>query len=199
MPARIGRKSLAIAAVCLALSGCVSFGGKTPDQLFRLTADNRAPIGAESAGKLSSALVVMDPASDRSLDVLRVPVRINNSALAYLKDASWVEKPARQFRSLLAETLRARTGRLVTEGGDYEISGKPVTLSGRLLDMGYDATEQAVVVRYDAILQDGAGNSKLKRFEARVPGIAAEAAVVGPALNRAANDVAVQVSDWVGR
>ena len=37
-----------------------------------------------------------------------------------------------------------------------------------------------------------------RRFEAGIPGIAADRESVGPALNRAANDVAVQVADWVG-
>ena len=36
-----------------------------------------------------------------------------------------------------------------------------------------------------------------KRFEAVVPGISAKPEAVGPALNKAANEVAAQVADWM--
>jgi cholesterol transport system auxiliary component len=143
------------------------------------------------------ALVVLDPDTDRRIDVLRVPVQVDDATVAYVKDASWVERPARQFRRLLAETIRAKGGRLVVEGDDAEVAGK-TTLRGRLLDMGYDARSQAIVVRFDALREDAGGAVLTKRFEATVPGIAADAKTVGPALNRAANEVAAQVADWVG-
>ena len=38
-----------------------------------------------------------------------------------------------------------------------------------------------------------------RRFEARVPVAAIDAASAGVALNRAANQVAMQVADWIGR
>ena len=70
-----------------------------------------------------------------------------------------------------------------------------VRLGGRLLDMGYDAGSQSVVVRFDAIRSAG-GTLSTKRFESVIPGIAAEPEQIGPALNRAANQVAAQVADW---
>ena len=190
-------KGALIAASCFALSGCLSLGGKTPDQLFRLTPDEAAPTGTTASGKLSDAIVVLDPETDRSLDVLRIPVRVNASKLAYLKNAAWIEKPAREFRALLAETLRARTGRLVVEGGDFEVTGETF-VRGRLLEMGYDVPRGAVVVRFDAIRSGGPGSEIVtKRFEAVVNGVEPKAKYVGPALNQAANDVARQVADWV--
>jgi cholesterol transport system auxiliary component len=191
-------KGALIAAACLGLSGCISLGGKAPDQLFRLTADETAPAGATSSGQLADAIVVLDPEADRSLDVLRVPVRVDASQLAYLKNAAWIEKPTRQFRSLLAETLRARTDKLVVEGGDFEVTGKTL-IGGRLLRMGYDAQQRAVVVRFDAMRSNGLDGTEIatKRFEAVVNDVAPKAKAVGPALNAAANDVARQVADWV--
>lgn len=181
----------------LVLSGCLSFGGKAPDQLFRLTPERRAPAGAMASGSMADAVVVLDPESDRSLDVLRVPVRVNESSLAYLKGAGWVEKPSRLFRSLLAETIRAETGKLVLEGGDYEVTGKTV-LKGRLLEMGYEAQDKAVVVRFDAVRSErGSAEIEARRFEAVIDGVPPKAQYVGPALNEAANDVAMQVSQWV--
>ncbi|MCT2399701.1 ABC-type transport auxiliary lipoprotein family protein [Novosphingobium mangrovi (ex Huang et al. 2023)] len=191
-------KGLLIAAACLGLSGCISLGGKAPEELFRLTAEETAPAGAAVSGQLADAIVVLDPDADRSLDVLRVPVRVDASRLAYLKNAAWIEKPTRQFRSLLAETIRARTGKLVVEGGDYEVTGKTV-IGGRLLRLGYDAQKRAVVVSFDAVRTDGIDGSQIatKRFEAVVNDVVPKAEAVGPALNAAANDVARQVSDWL--
>lgn len=190
-------KGALFAISCLALPGCISLGGKTPELLFGLTADKSAPAGATASGRLSDAIVVLDPETDRSLDVLRVPVRVDGSNIAYLKDAAWIEKPAREFRALLAETIRAETGQLVVEGSDFEAAGKTF-VRGRLLEMGYDAPRGAVIVRFDA-MRSGAPGSDIvtRRFEAVVNGVEPKARFVGPALNQAANDVARQVADWI--
>src|SRR5690606_8266814 len=112
------------------------------------------------------------------------------------KDAVWVEKPSRLFQTLLAETIRAGGNRLVIQEGDLGQSGL-TTLSGQLLDMGYDAAAGAVVVRFDGVLQSGDGQVRTRRFESRVPA-APDAISVAPALNQAANQVAREVADWVG-
>lgn len=190
-------KGLSLAPVLLT-AACVSFGPDVPDRLISLTPEVRAPAGELAAGAMENAIVVLDPDTDRRLDVARVPVQVNASTVAYLKDASWVERPARQFRQLLAETVRFSSGRVVVEGADYEVTGETV-LSGRLLDMGYDARDQAVVVRYDALLRNQNGSVRSRRFEAIVPGIPAEVGAVAPALNEAANDVAQQVAEWITR
>jgi len=185
-----------IAAACLTLPGCISLGAKVPEQLIKLTPDVSAPAGATASGQLSDAIVVLDPEADRSLDVMRVPVQINESSVAYLKDASWIEKPTRQFRNLLAETLRAETGKLVVEGGDFEVTGKTL-IGGRLLNMGYDAPSSSVVVRFDAMRREPGGEIVTRRFESVVNNVEPKADWVGPALNQAANDVARQVAQWV--
>ena len=187
-------KGLVLAATFL-LAGCVSLGGEVPDQLIVLTAQERAPAG-ELGSEAGEEIVVLDPATDRRLDVARVPVQVDASTVAYLKDATWVEKPARQFRQLLAESIRVQTGRVVMEGGDFEKAGR-ASLSGRLIDMGYDAGQQAVVVRYDAILEGGDGRLRSRRFESVVPGVRAKASAVAPALNEAANQVAGEVAAWL--
>jgi cholesterol transport system auxiliary component len=131
------------------------------------------------------------------LDVLRVPVQVSDTELAYLQEAFWVEKPARLFRHLLGETLRARSGgaALVLDG-DETVALATTTLRGTLIDMGYDAPTSSVVVRYDAIRVDAQGNATTRRFEARESGVPAQARAVGAALNRAANEVAGQAADW---
>ncbi|MCH7629452.1 MAG: ABC transporter, partial [Proteobacteria bacterium] len=94
-----------------------------------------------------------------------------------------------------SETLRARGSRLVTEN---DAGTKGLRLSGRLLDMGYDARTRSAVVRFDATRETPGGTIATRRFESTVGGIDPEAPDVAPALNRAANDVARQVADWVG-
>ena len=71
-------------------------------------------------------------------------------------------------------------------------------LRGTLREFGYDARSGAVVVTYDAIRESG-GKLQTRRFTARVPGVPAEASPVGIALNDAANEVAIDVADWIGR
>lgn len=191
------KRALFALAALGALSGCLSMGGKTPPTLFSLGADNPAPAGTSATGKVSDGVIVIEPETDRRLGVQRVAVQVDATNVAYLKDALWVEKPSRLFRSLLAETLRAKGGRLVFEG-DQPLARGAARLSGRLVDMGYDARNMSAVVRFDAVRDAGGGNLSTKRFEAVISGVPATPAAVGPALNRAANKVAAEVADWVG-
>ncbi len=190
-------KALLPATLALALAGCVSLTPDPPDSLLTLTPLRTAPAGTTTAGTAATALAVLEPATDQRLNVVRVPVQTSDASLAYLQDAVWVEKPARLFRQLLAETIRAGGSRLVVAEGDLGY-GAATKLSGRLLDMGFDAASGSVVVRFDAVLQGADGQVRTKRFESRVPGVAPDAAAVGPALNQAANQVAGEVADWVG-
>jgi cholesterol transport system auxiliary component len=190
-------RALLTATTALALAGCVSLSPEPPESLLTLTALRSAPAGATASGEAASALAVIEPDADQRLNVVRVPVQTSDSSLAYLKNAVWVEKPTRLFQQLLSETIRAGGSRLVVAEGDLGYSAA-TKLSGRLLDMGYDALSGSVVVRYDAVLQTPDGRVQSRRFESRVSGVAAEAAAVGPALNDAANRVAGEVADWVG-
>jgi cholesterol transport system auxiliary component len=188
----------ALLALPLTLAGCVNLGGgKVPPLLMTLTADSTAAAGAAQSGKITDAVVVAEPETDRRLSAQRVPVQVDAASVAYLQKAMWVERPARLFQGLLAETLRAKSGRLVFEAGDTDAKGA-VRLSGRLVEMGYDARSRAVVVRFDA-LRDAGGALSTRRFEAVEPGVLPDAASVGPAINRAANKVAAEVADWVGK
>jgi cholesterol transport system auxiliary component len=186
----------ALAAV-LALGGCISLGGKPPAQLLNLTATSAAPAGASASGTAENAIAVMDVEAPQKIDVARVPVDTSGSSVAYLKDAQWVEKPARLFTRLVSDTLRARGNHLVVSGTDLE-DAAATKLSGTLQAMDYDAASGSVVVRFDAVLTGPNGAIRSRRFESTVGGVAAEAAPVGAALNEAANQVAAQVVDWVG-
>lgn len=195
-------KGLLAGALALALSGCVSLGVEVPDSLLTLSAEASAPVGAGAAAggeNMESAIAVLTPEVPAKLDVLRVPVNVSATEVAYLEDAIWVEKPARLFRRVLGETLRARGGEsapLVLDSDDAPLRAGTF-LRGTLMEMSYDAATREAVVRYDAIRSDAQGGAITRRFEARESGVAADALSVGPALNRAANTVAGEVADWV--
>jgi cholesterol transport system auxiliary component len=190
-------KGAAALAALLALASCVSIGGEPPPSLLTLTPARTAPAGLAVSGKLDQAIAVLEPDAPRRLDVVRVPVQVSDSSVAYLKDAVWVEKPARLFGQLLAETIRAKQTRFVVDGADMQHSAA-TRLSGNLIEMGYDAPSGRVVVGFDAVLQQPDGTILTRRFEASVDGVTADAASVAPALNEAANKVAAEVADWVG-
>ena len=186
------------ATAAMLLTGCISLGeGEAPDQLLTLTASAMAPAGAAAQGQMSGALSVTEPTVPQHLNLTRVPVRVDGTTLAYLKDAVWVEKPARLFQRVVAETIRARGTRMVVGGGELDYAAQ-TQLAGELWAMEYDATTGEVLVRYDAVLRLPGGEVRTRRFESRVTGVAADAVSVAPAINSAANDVAAQVADWVG-
>ncbi|GAA4051476.1 ABC-type transport auxiliary lipoprotein family protein [Parerythrobacter jejuensis] len=183
-------------AATLGLSACISLGSEPPPSLLTLTAANGAPAGSGSTGTNENALSVIEPSAPQRLSVTRVPVQVDDATIAYLQDAVWVERPTRLFRRLLSETIRTRTGRVVIDGFDPTFATSQ-QLRGSLVEFGYDARSSSVIVRYDA-MRDGENDTVVtQRFESVVSGVPAEAGPVGDALNRAANDVAGQVADWV--
>lgn len=195
---RNANRSLAILAGPLfLLGGCVSLGGaEPPESLLTLTAETSAPAGSTLSAAQGDTIALHEPSVPAEIDVLRVPVKIDSSSLAYLQDAVWVERPAQLFRRLLAETIRVRGERVVLAGGDPAARGG-TQLRGQLSEFGYDASRAAVVVRFDATLLGEGGTVEQQRFEAVEQGVLAEPAAVGAALNRAANEVAREVADWV--
>ncbi|WP_374409044.1 ABC-type transport auxiliary lipoprotein family protein [Pelagerythrobacter sp.] len=184
-------------AALAALSGCISFGAEPPESLLTLTPTAEAPAGSGATGNAAGSLAILVPDAPARLDVVRVPVQVDDANVAYVKDAVWVDKPARLFRGLLAETIRTRSGRVVIDSDDPALTPE-TQLRGVLRDFGYDARTSSVVVRFDAIRDAANRQIETRRFESVVPGVAADAASVGPALNEAANDVAGQVAEWVG-
>ncbi|WP_230281830.1 ABC-type transport auxiliary lipoprotein family protein [Croceicoccus sp. Ery15] len=192
---------LSLAPLCagaLLLSSCVSIGSgaEPPEQLITLTPAAKAPAGSAREGTIDSAIFVFEPEVEDRLDVKRVPVQIDASSLAYLQNAFYVDRPARLFQSLLAETLRVTSGRLVIQGTDPGLPRR-TRLYGKLVEMGYDAQAMSVTVTFDAVRVDPEGKINAQRFSSTVPGISADAAYVAPALNNAANEVAGSVAEWM--
>jgi cholesterol transport system auxiliary component len=192
------RLTLVLAAAS-ALAGCVSFGPKLPPSLLTLTAATPLVPGAATSTDDKRAVAVALPSAPQSLMTQRLMVQASPTEIAYLKDAQWAAPPAQLFRSLLAETITVRTGRVVPD--PRLLSVQPNTrLSGQLTRFGLNAGTNMVEVIFDAALtHEGSPTLQARRFSASAPVSAQTATAVGPALNQAANDVAGQVADWVGR
>jgi cholesterol transport system auxiliary component len=189
------RPVLAAAATLALMSGCVSLGGKAPPQLLTLTSDVAPTAGSIASASVTEAIIVDVPTVERTLDQVRVPVQVSDSAIAYVEDAVWADKPARLFRGVLAETLAARSGRLVLDQVETG-SERGMMLSGQLQRFGYDEAARAVIVRYDAVIRSPGSPLRKQRFEASEPVASVDAISVGAALNRAANTVAGEVAAW---
>jgi cholesterol transport system auxiliary component len=177
----------------LALAGC--FGGaKVPPTLLTLT-----PTSAEAAidrtAAASEAVTIEPPVAGRDIRQVRVPVLEGPGQVAYVKDLQYLETPDRLFQQLLSETVKRVTGRVVIDPRQTGID--PGTrVSGVLQRFGHDAATGRVMVVYDATATRGA-TVQTRRFTATAPADGT-AATVGPAINAAANEVAVQVARWIG-
>lgn len=192
----ISRPLLALGAA-IALSGCFSFGSDPPPTLMRLSAEQAPPAAATRTAAAGEAITVVVPTVPRELDTLRVPVHESDIAVAYLKNAQWVGPPADQFARIVGEAISATTGRVVLDPRQFTLD--PGTrLTGVLQRFGLDATRMEAVAVYDAAMARRDGAVVSRRFEARVPVAAADAASVSPALNQAANRIAAEVATWVG-
>ena len=187
-------------ALAAALGGCslggLLGGGKTPPSLLRLTPESAAvPIQRSAAA--GQAITVNVPVIAKELRTTRVPVRVNTYDVQYLTDLQWFDTPDRLFQDLLAETIRRRTGRVVL---DPKLTGLDpgLLVSGQLNRFGYDRATSSVIVEFDgALTTQGGAEVQTRRFTASVPS-ADDRVSVGAALNRAANQVALEAAAWIG-
>lgn len=192
-------KKLLVLTMLAPLSACISFGAKPPPSLLTLTAASAVPVGQTQSSATSATITVMVPAVGGALATQRVPVAKDETAIAYVKDALWVEPPARLFARLVADTVTAKTGRVVLSTAQ-SFADPGARLSGELRQFGVDAGANQAVVVYDASLMRSPGHViEKRRFMATAPLARVDAANVGIGLNQAANQVASDVAEWVGK
>lgn len=181
------------------LGGCISLAAAPPPSLLTLTAASPIAPGQASNSGDAKTITIQVPAVPASLATTRVPVQTSPTSIAYIKDAAWSEQPARLFARLVSDTIAVKTGRVVLTPAQ-SLADPGARLAGELRNFGIDGATGEAVVTFDASLVRGEAKIfEKKRFEAREPvgAIAADTAAV--ALNRAANRVASDVADWVGR
>ena len=187
-------------AVALSLSACAGLlggGGKAPPWLLTLTPQSPAPDNIVRSAAAGEAVTIELPVVPKEIRTNRVPVHSGPIAIAYVKDLTWVDTPDKLFQDLLTETVTRTTNRVVLDPRQSSLD-PGVTITGNLLRFGYDAQEGAVIVRYDAAKTRASGKAvETRRFEARETADGS-ASSVAPAINAAANRVAIDVAQWVG-
>ena len=188
-------------ALAAALSGCslggLLGGGKGPAILYDLTSSLPASGAATRQSSAGNAVTVRVPVVSKELRTTRVPVQVNAVQVAYVEDLTWVDTPDRLFQGLVAETIRRSTNRVVLDPQQAGLD-PGVTVSGELQQFGFDAQRGVAVVRYNGTLATNSGaNVQTRTFLAELPADGT-AATVAPALNAAANQVAIQVAQWIG-
>lgn len=191
-------KTLAL-LLAVPLAGCISIGGKAPEALLTLSPETSVAVGESQRSNVAATITIAIPSVPQELSSSRIPVHSGGTAIAFVKDAQWVERPSQLFARLLSDTVTSRTGRLVLSTRQ-SLLDPGAFLSGELRTFGVEEATREAVVTYDAALVRGSETTiEKRRFEVRVPVTAIEAAPVSVALNQAANQVAAQVADWVGR
>jgi cholesterol transport system auxiliary component len=189
-------------AVAVALSGCslgglLGGGGKAPTTLVTLTPEAAEPAQIARSAAAGQAVTVMTPTVPKELAAVRVPVQVNYVDVQYVTNVQLVDTPDRLFQRLLAETIRRTTNRVVLDPNQTTLD-PGLVVNGVLQRFGYDASTGQVVVTYDGSLSTAGGTRvETRRFTATAPADGT-AATVPAALNRAANQVALEVAKWVG-
>jgi cholesterol transport system auxiliary component len=187
------------AAVALSMGGCALLGGgpKPPPYLLTLAPSAPEPQSVVRSAAAGEAVTIELPVIPKELRSVRVPAQEGPTAIAYIKGLQWVDTPDRLFQHLVQETVLRTTSRVVLDPKQSTLD-PGLVVSGQLSRFGYEAGEGSVIVRYDAALSTAGGTRvETRRFEARAPADGT-AATVGPALNTAANQVALEVARWIG-
>ena len=187
---------VALSLTACSLGGLIGGGSKPPVTLVTLMPEAAEPAGMARTAAAGQAVTIMTPAVERELGTVRVPVQVTPTDVQYVANLQLVDSPAKLFQSLLEETVRRTTNRVVLDPSQTSLD-PGLTISGELQRFGYDASTGQVVVTYDGSMSTAGGRIETRRFTATAPADGT-AASVGPALNRAANQVALDVAKWIG-
>lgn len=194
-------RSFAPIAIAAALGGCslsgLLGGGKPPATLLTLTPEAPDPGAITRSASAGQAVTVAVPTIPKEIRTVRIPVQISPTDVQYVANAQWIDTPDRLFQDLVAETIRRTTSRVVLNP-DQAALDPGLVVSGELQRFGYDAqTGQAIVIYDGSLSTEGGTRVEARRFTATAPADGT-GATVGPALNRAANQVAGEVARWIG-
>ena len=195
-------RTLLVVAMAASLGGCslgsmLGGGAKPPPYLFTLTPEAPDPGSIVRAAAAGRAVTINVPVVAKELKTVRVPVQVSPAVVQYVPNLQWIDTPDRLFKDLVAETVRRTTDRVVLDPNQTALD-PGLVVSGQLQRFGYDAQTGQVVVQYDAALSTAGGDRvETRRFTATAPADGTST-TVGPALNSAANQVALEVAKWIG-
>lgn len=194
---RLPLTGLSLFFLLAACGPLVQIGGNSPPPkaLYTLTATNQGATTPGGAIDLQKAISVAIPTVPATLQTLRIPVQVDETAVQYATTAQWSEQPNRLFQRLLADSLANQGIAVIDSRSTGTRSDRYLT--GQLLAFGADAQGAPMVhVRYDATLVAPDG-IRQQRFKRQVPVAAIEGRAIAVALNEAANAVATDVATWL--
>jgi cholesterol transport system auxiliary component len=192
-----GPIAFAAALAGCSLSGLLGGGGKAPTALLTLNPEAPDPGAMTRSAPAGQAVTVNAPILPEELRTVRVPAQVSPTEVQYVTNLQMVDTPDRLFQGLLAETIRRTTNRVVLNSGTTTLD-PGLVVGGQLQRFGYDAPAGQVVVEFDGVISTHDGSRvQTRRFVAQQPADGT-AATVGPALNRAANEVATEAAQWIG-
>jgi cholesterol transport system auxiliary component len=179
------------------LGGLLGGGAKAPVTLQTLTPEAPDPGNIARTASAGQAVTIATPVIPNELRTIRVPVQISPTDVQYVTNLQWVDTPDHLFQSLVEETVRRTTNRVVLNPSQTGLD-PGVTLQGQLERFGYDAQTGQVVVAFNASLSAAGGAEvQTRRFVATAPADGTGPSV-GPALNHAANRIALEIAKWIG-
>lgn len=189
------------AALSVSLGGCsissMLGAGKPPATLLTLTPEAPDPGQMTRSANAAQAVTIATPVIAKELRTTRIPAQIDANNVQYVAKVQWVDTPDRLFQELISETVRRTTNRVVLDNRQAALD-PGLLVNGQLQQFGYDAQTGQVTVQFDGALStEGGTRVETRRFTASLPADGT-AATVGPALNRAANQVALDVAKWIG-
>ena len=189
-----------IAALALggcSLGGLLGGGAKPPLTLQTLTPEAADPGNIARTASAGQAVTIATPVIPNELRTIRVPVQISPTDVQYVTNLQWVDTPDHLFQRLVEETVRRTTNRVVLDPSQAGLD-PGITVQGQLERFGYDAQTGQVVVTFNASLATAGGAQvQTRRFVATAPADGTGPSV-GPALNHAANQVALEIAKWIG-
>ena len=188
---------IAAALAGCSVSGLLGGGGKPPGLLQTLTPEAADPGNIVRSAAAGQAVTIQTPVIANELRTVRVTVQLTPTDIQYVTNLQWVDTPDKLFQSLVEETVRRTTNRVVLDPNQTGVD-PGVVVQGELERFGYDsATGQAVVAFNGTMTSPDGAQVQTRRFVASAPADGTGPSV-GPALNRAANEVAADVAKWIG-
>src|SRR5215207_1762631 len=134
----LGAAALALALSACSLSGLLGGGGKAPATLQTLTPEAPDPGAVQRTVNAGQAVTVSTPSVPKELRTVRVPVQLGPTDIQYVTGLQWVDTPDKLFQSLVEETIRRTTSRVVLDSHQATLD-PGLVVTGQLQRFGYDA------------------------------------------------------------
>lgn len=191
----------AVAAVAVALSGCVSLLPKSkPAHLYRFgqpvsASALEAPVGTVGVFR-TNAVFQRESAGDRLLT-------ITHGKAAYVADTRWVAPAASLWDEAVVAAFDADPGHVrIVSRGEPTPAAYILRLDVRNFETHYDQGEKAppqVVVRARALMVPSKGGAPAEKlFEKRVRASDNRVGAIIPAYDKAVADILSEIVAWTG-